>query len=76
MKAYCARLSLAENVKRFVYIVSQHPFEVDVRLGRHVVDGKSIPGVLSLDLSKQLLVEIYSDQCEDIEREIRPFLVG
>ena len=76
MKAYRARLSLAENVKRFVDIASRHPYEIDVRGGRHVVDGKSIPGILSLDLSKQLLVEIYCDDCADMEMEISPFLVG
>lgn len=75
MKAYCARLSLAENVKQFVNIVSRHPYETDVRLGRHVVDGRSIPGVLSLDLSKRVMVEVYADDCSDLERELARFFV-
>ena len=76
MKAFNARLSLAENVKRFVRIASSHPYEIDVRGGRHVVDGKSIAGILSLDLSKSVVVEIFDDDCSDLEREIAPFLVS
>ena len=76
MRACNARLSLAENVKRFAEIVSSHPYETDVRVGRHVVDGKSIPGILSLDLSKQVLVEVYSDHCDGLMAELAPFLVG
>ena len=76
MKAYSARLSLAENVKKFVSIVNRHPYEVDVRGGRHVVDGRSVFGVLSLNLSNRLTIEVYSDDCEDMEREILPFLIG
>ena len=76
MKAYFARLTLAEHVKRFADIASRQPYEIDVRGGRHVVDGKSIPGLLSLDLSKRLFVEAFSDDCSDMEREMAPFLVG
>lgn len=76
MRACNARLSLAENVKRFAENVSSHPYETDVRSGRHVVDGRSIPGILSLDLSKQVLVEVYSNQCDDLMTQLAPFLVG
>ena len=74
MKSVQTRLSLVENVNKFVNIVSHYPFEMDLRAGRHVVDAKSILGIFSLDLSRSITLEIYSDDCEDLLKEIQPFL--
>ena len=76
MKAVNIKLSLAENVKSFVNIVHRHPYDGDLRGGRHVVDGKSILGIFSLDLSKPITLEIYSDDCDDLMDEIAPFMIG
>jgi len=64
MKSVDIKLSLAENVKEFVNIVASYPFDIDLRAGRHVVDAKSILGIFSLDLSKPITMEIYSDNCD------------
>ena len=45
-------------------------------MGRHVVDAKSILGIFSLDLSKPVTVEVYSDNCDDMMEEIKPFIIG
>ncbi len=76
MKAVNIKLSLTENVKAFVNIVSRHPYDVDLRAGRHVVDAKSILGIFSLDLSKPVTVEVYDDNCEDLMEEIKPFIIN
>lgn len=73
MKSVMIRLSLVENVNNFVNIVTRYPFEMDLRAGRHVVDAKSILGIFSLDLSKPITLEIYSDECEDLLKDIEPF---
>jgi len=75
MKTVSIRLSLVENVNKFVNIVSRYPFEMDLRAGRHVVDAKSILGIFSLDLSRPIALEIYSDDCEKLLEEIEPFEV-
>ena len=75
MKTVNIKLSLAENVKNFVNIVSKYPYEIDLRSGRHVVDAKSILGIFSLDLSKPISVEIYADDCDDLLEEIEPFAI-
>lgn len=75
MKSVNIRLSLVENVNSFVNIVGKYPFEMDLRVGRHVVDAKSILGIFSLDLSRPISLEIYSEDCEELLEEIRPFLV-
>ena len=76
MKAVNIKLSLTENVKTFVNSVSRYPYDVDLRAGRHVVDAKSILGIFSLDLSKPVTVEVYSDNCDDMMEEIKPFIIG
>ena len=74
MKTVNIRLSLVENVNKFVNIVSRYPFEMDLRAGRHIVDVKSILGIFSLDLSRPITLEIYSDDCGDLLDEIAPFV--
>ena len=74
MKSVMIKLSLVENVNNFVNIVTRYPFEMDLRAGRHVVDAKSILGFFSLDLSKPITLEIYSDECEALLEDIKPFL--
>ena len=74
MKSVLIRLSLVENVNKFVNIVSRYPFEMDLRAGRHVVDAKSILGIFSLDLSRPITLEIYSDDCEQLLADIQPFM--
>ena len=75
MSTCAVRLSLAENVKRFVDIVRRHALETDVQDGRYVVDGASLPGILSLNLSRNLSVIIYGENCEEMMRELSPFIV-
>ena len=74
MKSATIRLSLVENVTKFVNIVARYPFEMDLRAGRHVVDAKSILGIFSLDLSKPITLEIYSDDCQQLLDDIAPFI--
>lgn len=74
MKSVNIRLSLAENVKTFVNVVNRYPYDMDLRAGRHVVDAKSILGIFSLDLSKPITLEVYTDDCDDLMTEIQPFV--
>lgn len=72
MKSINIKLSLAENVKTFVNMVNRYPYDMDLRAGRHVVDAKSILGIFSLDLSKPITLEVYSDECDDLMNDIKP----
>ena len=74
MKSVNIRLSLAENVKAFVNIVNRYPYDVDLRSSRHVVDAKSILGIFSLDLSKPITMEIYSNDCDELIEQVKPFM--
>ena len=37
---------------------------------------KSFLGIFSLDLSKPITLEVYSDHCEDLMEELKPFIIG
>lgn len=55
-------LSYVDRVKQFVRLAQDSPCEVSVRSGKFVVDGKSILGVFSLDLTSP--VEVITDDVE------------
>ena len=73
MKSVSILLNTTESVKKFVNIMSSYDFPTDLRSGRYVVDAKSILGIFSLDLSKPLTVEIHSDDCDDLIKELKQF---
>ena len=75
MKSVPIKLNFAEEVKTFVNTVNRYPYEVDLRAGRHVVDAKSIMGIFSLDLSKPITLDIYSDTCDDLIADIQQFTI-
>ncbi|MCL2860998.1 MAG: HPr family phosphocarrier protein [Firmicutes bacterium] len=69
-------LQQAQHVKEFVNIVSKYPFEVDLKSGRFVIDAKSLLGIFSLDLSKPITLDIYSDKCDELLSELKPYTIG
>lgn len=75
MKKISVQLKLPENVKRFVNIINKYSYDIDLRSGRHIVDAKSILGIFSLDLSKPIELEIYTDNCDELINEIGEFMV-
>jgi len=74
MKMVTIKLSTIDAVKNFVNTVSKYPYEIDLTSGRYVVDAKSIMGIFSLDLSKPIKVEIHADECEDLLKELEPYI--
>lgn len=75
MKSVKITLSMAENVKKFVAAVSKYPYDIDLRCGRFRVDAKSLLGIFSLDLSSPLVLEIHSDNCDDLLADLKSFIV-
>ena len=76
MKEVEIRLSLAENVKSFVNIVSRFDYEMDLQSGRHVVDAKSILGIFSLDLSKPIDLNVHAgDNMDAVMEALKPYIV-
>jgi phosphocarrier protein HPr len=74
MKSVQISLKTAENVKEFVSIINKYNYDVDLRSGRFIVDAKSILGIFSLDLSKPVIAEIHSNNCDDLLNELKAFI--
>ena len=71
MKTVTIRLTMmTDNVKNFVSLVNRYPYDMDLRSGRYVVDAKSI-----LDLSRPITMSIYSDDCDDLLKELDSYIV-
>lgn len=67
-------LNSVEKVRAFVNSVNTFDSEFDLVSGRFVIDAKSIMGILSLDLSKPITLNIYSDD-DAIMESLKLFLV-
>ena len=61
-------LNTIVRVKTFAQKVMDFECDIDILVGRYVIDAKSIMGIFSLNLSQELLVEIHSDNDDEIRR--------
>jgi len=68
-------LNKFEDIKRFVDITMQQPFDVDLVSGKYVINAKSLIGVFSMDLSRPILMRAdcdenaqYLDDIEDVSQ--------
>ncbi len=75
MKSFKVMLSSIVDVKNFVNIANEFDFDIDLVSGRYVVDAKSLMGIFSLELSKPILMRVYSEETELVEKEFKEFLV-
>ena len=57
-------LTSVSDVKDFVDAAAACPWEIDVRSNRYVVNGKSIMGLFSIDLSAPITVAVHGDGAE------------
>ncbi len=63
-----------EKVKNFVSLAMTKDYDVDLISGKYVVNGKSIMGVFSLDLTKPLMVNANTAD-ENFAEEIKEYLI-
>ncbi len=70
-------LNSIEQVKEFVGYANASKFDIDLISGRYVVDAKSIMGIFSLDLTKQLELSVHAsaEEAADFMDEIKAFIV-
>jgi len=62
------------EVKDFVDIISEFTFDIDLVSGRYVIDAKSIMGIFSLDLSKNIVMVAYTDDISELKEAIKKFI--
>lgn len=68
-------LKSIKSVKEFVNITNNFIGDVTLKSDRYVVDGKSIMGIFSLDLSKPIEVEITpAEKADEFKNSVKDFL--
>ena len=76
MKTVTISLNSIDKVKSFVNDISKFDSDFDLVSGRYVIDAKSIMGIFSLDLSKNIELNIHNeDKVEEILEVLTPYVV-
>ncbi len=68
------QLNSVNDVKAFVHIASRHTYNVYLRSGAYSVDGKSVMGVFSLDLSQPVECEFEYGIPNELAAELKPYI--
>ncbi len=76
MKKITIKLDTINDVKVFVNTVTKYDFDVDLVSGRYAVDAKSIMGIFSLDLSKNIELQAHTDDADAFFAEIKNYVVA
>lgn len=76
MTSFAVQLTSVADIKEFVDAANRLDCDVDVICGRYLVDGKSIMGLFSIDLSAPIRVEVHGTgaQGESFRRAIGRFV--
>lgn len=76
MKEFNVRIVTIEDVKKFVTMVMAFDYDIDLISGRYAIDAKSIMGIFSVDLSKDLKLVAHTDDTAELEKAIEQFIVA
>ena len=69
------RLNTLSEVKEFNAAAAQIPGDVDLRSGHYCVDAKSIMGIFSLNLGRDLSVESNAVSEDELRKRFAAYLV-
>lgn len=76
MKTVKICLNSIDKVKAFVNDITKFETDFDLVSGRYVIDAKSIMGIFSLDLSKDIDLNIHAeDNVDSILETLKPYIV-
>jgi len=76
MKTFSVQLSSIADVKQFVNTATAQKCDIDLVSGRYIIDAKSIMGIFSLDLAKNIRVEVHGtdQEAEVFYKAVAPFV--
>lgn len=75
MESVTIMLNTINDVKIFVNASARCDFDIDLVSGRYAIDGKSIMGIFSLDLSKEIRLDAHTEDASEFLEEIKGFIV-
>ncbi len=62
------KLNSKDKADKFTNLANEFKSNIDVIRDKHVIDGKSMLGIYTIDLNKPVKVRINSDDIEEINR--------
>ena len=72
MKTIPIKLNSVLEIQKFITILDKYSSDFDLRCGHSIVDAKSILGILSLDLSRTLVLTVYEEE-KTLFKDLIPF---
>ena len=75
MKEFNVKIQTIDEVKKCVSTVMTFNYDIDLISGRYAIDAKSIMGIFSIDLSKELKLVAHTDDTAELEAAIGQFIV-
>ena len=69
-------LNMVDDIKDFIVEATRYNGDATVVSGRHVVNAKSILGLLSLDLTQPVTLKIYGDNPEPMAKAVEKWAVA
>lgn len=69
-------LSKVSDINDFVNLTNKCIDDVIVYGGRYIVNGKSLMGIYSLDLSEPLKVEFHGDIPDEVKEGMKKFIIN
>ena len=76
MTEFKVKTDTINHVHNFLNTLSRYDFDVDLISGRYAIDAKSIMGIFSIDLSKELTLKAHTDNADVIKADLAEFIVG
>ncbi len=75
MTEFNVKLTTINDVKIFVNTVMRFDYDIDLVSGRYAIDAKSIMGIFSVDLEKELKLIAHTDDVTELKSAIADFVV-
>ncbi len=75
MTEFNVKITTINDVKKFVSTVMTFDYDIDLVSGRYAIDAKSIMGIFSIDLSKELKLIAHTDDAAELKESISEFIV-
>jgi len=74
MTEFNVKISTIDDVKNFVSTVMRFEYDIDLVSGRYAIDAKSIMGIFSIDLSKELKLIAHTNDATELKNAIASFI--
>ena len=74
MTEFNVKITTIDDVKNFVSTVMRFEYDIDLVSGRYAIDAKSIMGIFSIDLSKELKLIAHTNDATELKNAIASFI--